>query len=224
MKFIKNNISLNAARGLFSLLAFLIIAKLGFTQNLDSVYKPSSIFVYDVQAPKSKVEYKTLTLTITDKLFLGAQMKVVWSSKYIDNRGYTIEDDATTGVVQSDARIWLHPPRYDYFGILENYPFPEIRAPLELKNIWSSKIDVMGGHKDLNGKKVVSHYEIIEVTKNEVLQGINGTLVKIDAYAQINNEGEKLQSCFLFHDKIGFVQMVFYEDGKPLIEFKLIED
>ncbi|MFP3632484.1 hypothetical protein SB776_38415, partial [Burkholderia sp. SIMBA_045] len=53
------------------------------------------------------------------------------SYEYIMKNGepFTME---TTGAVENEMNVWIHPPRGSFFEILELNPFPYIKAPYKI--------------------------------------------------------------------------------------------
>lgn len=47
---------------------------------------------------------------------------------------------SSTGMVENDKNIWLHPPRDGFFGILELFPFPYIKLGSEMNGKWSDQL------------------------------------------------------------------------------------
>ncbi|MEM6299133.1 MAG: hypothetical protein AAF740_10650 [Bacteroidota bacterium] len=48
----------------------------------------------------------------------------------------------TTGVVENEYNLWLHPPRFGVFRALETCPFPYLRFPLEEGKSWTDKMSI----------------------------------------------------------------------------------
>lgn len=49
---------------------------------------------------------------------------------------------STSGVIENEGNIWMHPPRQAYFRILELNPFPYIKAPYEVGTAWTWSLDI----------------------------------------------------------------------------------
>lgn len=47
---------------------------------------------------------------------------------------------SASGAIENEANIWIHPPRDNYFKILELNPFPYIKAPYKVGTEWSWKL------------------------------------------------------------------------------------
>lgn len=48
----------------------------------------------------------------------------------------SVFNNEMTGVIENSKNVWIHPPRTDFFKILEINPFPYIKAPFEIGNTW----------------------------------------------------------------------------------------
>jgi hypothetical protein len=46
----------------------------------------------------------------------------------------------TTGLIENDTVVWLHPPRNGEFGILEFSPFPMIHYPPKIGTHWKQQL------------------------------------------------------------------------------------
>tara|TARA_R110002072_G_scaffold302305_1_gene484663 strand:+ start:1603 stop:2421 length:819 start_codon:yes stop_codon:yes gene_type:complete len=47
------------------------------------------------------------------------------------------ESSSSTGVVDNDKNVWIHPIRNGFFNSLETCPFPYVKLPLEIGSEWS---------------------------------------------------------------------------------------
>lgn len=50
-----------------------------------------------------------------------------------------------TGAIENEGNVWIHPPRKNYFEILELNPFPYIKAPYKIGTKWTWKLKI-GDH------------------------------------------------------------------------------
>ncbi len=58
----------------------------------------------------------------------------------------------SSGVIENEANVWMHPPRDRYFRILELNPFPFIKAPYEVGNKWSWSLEIGSAWGDARWK------------------------------------------------------------------------
>src|SRR5690606_18421864 len=47
-----------------------------------------------------------------------------------------------SGVIENEKNVWMHPPRDEYFKILELNPFPYIQSPFKVGNDWQWSLKV----------------------------------------------------------------------------------
>ena len=47
------------------------------------------------------------------------------------------ESSSSTGVVDNEENVWIHPIRNGFFNSLETCPFPYVKLPLKIQSEWS---------------------------------------------------------------------------------------
>ena len=64
--------------------------------------------------------------------------------QYLKNNGefFTME---VTGAIENEKNVWVHPPRSNFFQILELNPFPYIQSPYQIGKKWNWKLKI-GDH------------------------------------------------------------------------------
>lgn len=138
--------------------------------------------------------------------------------KYIiDNtKGYS-----TSGAIENEANIWIHPPRDKYFEILELNPFPYIKLPAKIGDTWTWKLKIGDGWADHRWKvwegQIENNYTYSTSAEKTISTNI-GTLkcfvVESVAHSRIGET--KLTS--YFHPKYGFVKLDYTNiDGSKTI-------
>ncbi|MEE9365043.1 MAG: hypothetical protein V3U92_20765 [Cellulophaga sp.] len=122
---------------------------------------------------KNTVAY--IGLKILGGIINGNQKTMQWN--YYDSNFSKI-DEAITGLIENDSRVWLHPPRVKFFKILEINPFPEIRldkenwtSTLKVGEQWGNKAwKTWTGNATINSNYVCNKKEgIITATSNSKL-------------------------------------------------------
>jgi len=145
--------------------------------------------------------------------------------KYVIDRkiGYS-----TSGAIENEANIWIHPPRSQYFEILELNPFPYIKFPPKIGESWTWKLTIGDGWSDHRWKvwqgQIENLYKYTITDKTEIstpLGQLNCFVVKSSAISRIGSTA--LTS--YFHPKYGFVKLDYTNiDGSKtileLINFK----
>lgn len=117
-----------------------------------------------------------------------------------------------TGLVDNENNIWMHPPRNEYFKILELNPFPYIQKPFQIGNSWSWELSVgshWGNPHWLVWDGVVlfkHHYEIVDYN---AYQTDLGSLSCYRIIAIGNSELGSTELSALFSPKYGFVKLEY---------------
>ncbi|NDV14646.1 hypothetical protein GO009_01295 [Muricauda sp. TY007] len=128
---------------------------------------------------------------------------------------------STSGVIENEKNVWMHPPRDKYFKILELNPFPYIKAPYKVGNTWTWLLSIGDFWSDprwlaWNGLVENSYvYEIIEKSKLKTALGnLNCFVIQSKATSRLGET--KLTS--YFHKKFGFVRLDYQNiDGSRTI-------
>jgi hypothetical protein len=95
-----------------------------FTKNKEFVYVVSG---YDHQLQSAVMDTVVLTSS-------GIVWKKNPPQKTIRWRNRTT--GTGSGVLENDACVWIHPPRFDRYSILELSPFPEVKKPFVPGQEW----------------------------------------------------------------------------------------
>lgn len=129
--------------------------------------------------------------------------------------------NSSSGVIENEKNVWMHPPRDKYFKILELNPFPYIKAPYKIGNKWNWKLSIGDFWADprwlaWNGLLENTYdYEIVEKSKLKTSQGIlNCFVIKSKAISRLG----KTELTSYFHKKYGFVRLDYQNiDGSRTI-------
>ena len=127
---------------------------------------------------KSQFDFKSRYPQVNKVAFIGLQITgnklknkqemIHWN--YYDPNFNRLSQE-TTGLIQNASRVWLHPPRLEFFRMLELNPFPEIRFQ---KPLWDTKLEVGDSWADERWKTwegkliIISKYNYFK-TKNKVV-------------------------------------------------------
>lgn len=63
-------------------------------------------------------------------------------------QGPAFDSYSTTGAVENDQNVWIHPIRSGFFNSLETAPFPYIKKPIEIGAEWSDQMVIGDGWGD----------------------------------------------------------------------------
>lgn len=117
---------------------------------------------------------------------------------------------SSSGVIENEANIWMHPPRDRYFQILELNPFPFIKAPYKIGNKWTWNLGIGDNWSDKRWKTWEGSienkykYEIMGKTELKTPFGkIKCFVIKSTATSRIGQT--KLTS--YFNPQYGFVKL-----------------
>lgn len=133
---------------------------------------------------------------------------------------------SSTGLVDNDKNIWIHPIRTGFFNALETAPFPFVKKPLKVGTEWTDKMMIgePWGNElwgKWEGQLLLSyHYKVMAV---EILKSGIGDVecYIIESTAQSDLGETKLKSYFsTIH---GFVRMEYELFNDLKVNFWLID-
>jgi hypothetical protein len=181
-----------------------------------SIYTRNKEFVYLVSRfDKSQiVPVDTVVLTSTGSIWdLDSTQTIIGWGKRGSIKG-------SSGVAEGAAGVWIHPPRFNQYAILELSPFPEVKKPFVKGQEWDWSLDV--GSQWANPAWAVwtgdilvkSHYKVLgEQVINTPLGRL--TCQRVTAVARCSQGSSTLN--LLFHPLYGFVELDYSTiDGKRL--------
>jgi hypothetical protein len=131
---------------------------------------------------------------------------------------------SSTGGIENINNFWLHPPRTDYFKILEICPFPYVKFPLFLGQEWNDENKVSSSWSDLRwlewkgNLNLKFNYKIVGKKQIKTkIQNYDCWVIEGSTISQKNSS--KLVS--YFNENAGFVKMEFITINNLTIEFEL---
>jgi hypothetical protein len=150
------------------------------------------------------------------------QYAVIWTEDIyaLSKRNYN------TGIIENTEHVWLHPPRYDLFSILEYSPFPEIKFPLKINNSW--KWELIPGRYWVNKKYNItedvnlSYSYIIKSKKMCKTYFSLNNIECYEVYAYSTNNKYKTNFMAEFNIKYGFISMTFINIDGGTIKLDLV--
>ena len=133
-----------------------------------------------------------------------------------------------TGLIENEKNIWMHPPRTDFFKILEINPFPYIKEPLIIGTRWAWRLKFGSQWADKRwliwqgSNENIYNYEI---TDKVMLQSKLGN---IECFVISSNAKSKLGETKLtsyFNYQFGFVKLDYtnIDGSKTIIELEKME-
>ena len=141
-------------------------------ENIDDnneIYKTGSVFIYDYEIIQDGEVFK---LKKNDGMFAESDFELVPIGtdsiavdeihlivQPVENNKRTNENQtqisylqgpvfvsiASTGAVENDRNVWIHPTRTGFFNSLETAPFPFAKKPLKIGDEWSDQMQIGQG-------------------------------------------------------------------------------
>lgn len=188
-----------------------------FTAKKQEVFSKNREFVYQVSRFESGRWAVVDTVVLTSS---GVAWRMDSTQKEIGWHSKTSGTFSKTGVEESAGGIWIHPPRFEQYAILELSPFPEIKQPPIIGQQWDWELAV-GSHWSnpawavWEGRMLVkTHYKTVgEQTVTTRLGPL--TCQRVAAVASCAQGRSMLD--LLFHPRYGFVMLDYVNiDGRRL--------
>lgn len=117
---------------------------------------------------------------------------------------------SSTGLIENEKNIWVHPPRDRFFRILEINPFPFIKAPYKNGNKWNWSLRIGSFWGDERWKtwekSIENHYEYEIVDK----KNFNLKIGEVECYVIESTATSSIGQTKLkayFNKDIGFVKL-----------------
>jgi len=145
-----------------------------------------------------------------------------------DTNNDTFWTNEVTGAIENQENIWLHPPRSEFFQILELNPFPYIKKPYQVGTTWTWKLAFGSMWSDKRWlvwegtRENIITYTITEKTTMKTKLGNLECLV-ISATAKSDIGNTSLRS--YFNSTYGFVKLDYtnINGSKTVLELVSVE-
>ena len=131
-----------------------------------------------------------------------------------------------SGVIENEANIWMHPPRDQYFKILELNPFPYIKAPYEVGTKWNWRLQIGGQWGDERWKTWKGNIENIYQYEITAKKNIDTSLGNLECFVVESTAKSRLGETALtayFHQKYGFVKLDYTNINQSKTLLELVE-
>lgn len=133
-----------------------------------------------------------------------------------------------TGVIENEMNIWMHPPRSNFFEILELNPFPYIKAPYKVGTKWNWKLNIGDHWSDkrwLEWKGRIENVYNYEIKGNKTIPTKLGNLECYIVLATAKSRIGETELISYFNPKFGFVKLEYKNiDGtKTVLELENVE-
>lgn len=179
-------------------------------------------FIRKEEATDSTIFKIRLTPKPFDDSFGSRYEQTIIRYDYIGRNNEIFLGGEHTGCIENYKNIWLHPPRWFLFRILELNPFPFIQAPYEIGNKWDGELSIgsyWGDPRWLVWDKSIKNKYAYEITDKVDLETEIG---KIDCWVVEAKATSRLGNAFLtswFHPTEGFIKMEYTNIDSSKIVF-----
>lgn len=208
----------------------------------NKIFKPGTVFVYDYEIIRNNKKYKLKKNRDSynnekKKREVDFELVQPQSDSIGTNRIHLlikpVEDDdrtnqdqtqisyleepayasiSSTGAVENDSNVWIHPIREGFFNALETAPFPFIKSPFEIGTEWTDQMLIgEGWGNDMWGKwegKLLLTY-LYKITDKKTIKTEMGDIAcfVIESSAQSDMGSTRLTS--YFSEVYGFVRLEY---------------
>ena len=177
----------------------------------NTYYLPDFSFSDEFEAKDSCVNRYLLKVACSSRVFRKDYDQTVEEFYFPLNDQRSKLPISTSGIVENERNLWMHPNRDCLFQILELNPFPYIQYPIKKGNTWEWSLSIGSQWGDERWKTwtggIVNKYKYkITDTDCEVVTPM-GTLpcVKVEAVAK-SRIGKTYLTAY-YNDTYGFVKM-----------------
>ena len=183
-----------------------------------SVYTPMKEFLFEVQTTVgNEKEVQYISMWATDKPWEAdsSQHELFYayhghcSSDYLAAQWPYTDDVEATGMIETDAYVWLHPPRWRKLSVLEYFPFPELTKDIVSESKYTR---MFIGSVDFLDKWMFLRYKM-EVEKIEN---------KIIIHGKAKSRRGEWAETLIYEKEKGFVYMEFISPVDRTIKLKLV--
>jgi len=132
-----------------------------------------------------------------------------------------------TGAIENEMNVWIHPPRNDFFKILEINPFPYIKAPYQIGTKWNWSLEIGDHWSDkrwLEWKGSIENQYTYEIKDKKNILTKLGNLECYVVHANANSRIGKTELISYFNPKFGFVKLEYtnIDNTKTVLELEKI--
>jgi hypothetical protein len=168
---------------------------------------------------------QTISISVQPGLTNVNQTMLKYEYQYVpDFRSNTFS--STSGVIENEMNIWMHPHRDKYFMILELNPFPFIQQPFQISNKWTWSLQIGDYWKDERWKlwtgSITNNYEYEIIGKEKLKTKIGHMdcwVVKGTATSSIGSTG----LIAYYNEKNGFVKLDYINIDKSKLTIEIKE-
>ncbi|MDF2516038.1 MAG: hypothetical protein K0R59_1334 [Sphingobacterium sp.] len=154
------------------------------------------------------------------KAFIPDYNQTNFLYNFLNIEGQSIGQEIT-GVIENKKNIWIHPPRFALFSILELNPFPYISFPIKTGKKWDWHLSIGDQWANVRWKKWIGRIEnqyIYEILEHKKVKTKFGEIKCVVSRATANSQLGKTFLISYFNEKYGFIKLEYINiDGSQTI-------
>ena len=160
-----------------------------------------------------------------DHLFPDYSQTII-QQKYTAVNGQVLFD-GSTGLIENEKNIWLHPFRGKYFSVTEFSPFPYVKLPLKEGTKWTWRLPEIDSR--WSDPRIIEYKGTVEATYNykivdeKNLKTAFGVLSCFVIEAEAKNRIGKSKLRSYFNPQYGFVLLEYTNIDKSKLILELIQ-
>jgi len=131
-----------------------------------------------------------------------------------------------SGVIENENNVWMHPPRDEYFKILELNPFPYIKSPNKIGNSWSWALSIGEYWADPRWKVwngAIENSYHYEITDRVILDTNFGKIKCLVVESSAKSRLGETKLISYFNKKYGFVKLSYTNIDSSKTNLRLIK-
>jgi hypothetical protein len=182
-------------------LYFFILLFCPFILLSQEIYTPNKEFVFKVRYENNGVVKESyLSLWTQDSVWIydNAQQQLFYAyhenADFETQKTFPYDKAEETGFIETNEKIWLHPPREDYFYLFEYFPFPEMNFPVQCEK--KGKYAFLGSIDFLDKFSLLRYKTKIECGKPNLIY----------YYGKAKNRTGEWSFKYVFDKERGFVE------------------
>lgn len=195
-------------------------------------YGSDNLFIYEVSQidANHKVKIDTLGLFCSNVLMPESDSEKLMEWQFLTcakSGDYTINTDRynnlSTGILNNDSILFIHPPRFGPFRILQFCPYPYIEKN-ETSWTWNFPIGAVWSIDSLYNPSDVDTFHIVYTMMNKTL--VNSPYGNLSCYkinAVSKSKYGQAHSEFYYNNQYGFINLNMTSTNKISFRFKLLE-
>lgn len=203
------------------------------TYSQEKTLKSGQTYIYTteyIDLAKDLIIHDTIKLVINDNPWKSSpkrQKEMIWVYPTLQDTAilaeiYTLGNVRydTTGYIENESVLFLHPPRHQHYTIIELAPFPEISLPLEEGKEYQKILFTSSGWGDYSQIKFKNKYlikERLEIEWNN--ESINAWNIHSESHSEIGIS----TADFIFDNQKGFIEIDYQFFNDIEIKIKLLE-